>query len=441
MRRKHRCGRIASARASRRGPKPSNVAPQRRLFLQRVGCADRKSLLLGTALTPSPAQAAVTCPQPPGGPIAINTALDSINCVNVFNIYAAPITAIDLQTSGANHFITLDNRGNLSAGYFGIRTFTNGVGSYIDIVNSGDIVVGSVANHYGIYARTLAADSPIAIENSGDIDISTTTFGFGIRGSSQSANSPVAIMNSGDISSTAQYSAYGIFGGSSGANSPVAIENSGDIAATSLAASGESRGIDGLTFGANSPIAIENHGDITSIGTGLSSKAYGIEARAYGANSPIAVENSGNMLVNGGSDASGIFALSQNVVGGNGVSVENSGDMNVIGIYTVRAIVASGIGPNSPTSVVNSGNLVVTSTTTVTGIDTQAKGIYAGTNGANSPLNVINSGGITATGGRPRLRHRREHQWGKQSTQHRYQRRHHGEWNQRRRNFGADLWC
>jgi hypothetical protein len=96
--------------------------------------ADRKSLLLGTALAstlllgtlvaPAPAHA-LSCPQPPGGPINVASATDSIECVNVFDIPTAPTIAIDLATSGDNHFITLGNSGNLGAGDYGIRTFTS----------------------------------------------------------------------------------------------------------------------------------------------------------------------------------------------------------------------------------------------------------------------------------------------------------------------------
>jgi hypothetical protein len=64
----------------------------------------------------------------------------------------------------------------------------------------------------------------------------------------------------------------------------------------------------------------------------------------------------------------------------------------------VRAIAATGVGPGSASSVVNSGDLVVRSTSGLATLDTQAKGIYAGTYGANSPLSVINSGDITVTG-------------------------------------------
>ena len=72
--------------------------------------------------------------------------------------------------------------------------------------------------------------------------------------------------------------------------------------------------------------------------------------------------------------------------------------MNVTATYVSRGIIATGVGPNSATSVMNSGDLVVTSTTTLVTPDTQAKGIYSGTNGVNSALSVVNSGDITVSG-------------------------------------------
>jgi len=94
--------------------------------------ADRKALLLGTALAstlllgtliaPSPAAAQVTCainppnvPAPPGRIEIINPG-DSIDCVNVFDRNnGAELEVIHLETDGANEFITLDNSGNLTA--------------------------------------------------------------------------------------------------------------------------------------------------------------------------------------------------------------------------------------------------------------------------------------------------------------------------------------
>jgi hypothetical protein len=95
--------------------------------LPRLRSADRKSLLLGTALVstllltgllaPSPARAVVNCPPgsfPPPGPIAINNPGDDIVCVNVYDRTNAG-TVITLTTNGANEFIHLYNSGTLTA--------------------------------------------------------------------------------------------------------------------------------------------------------------------------------------------------------------------------------------------------------------------------------------------------------------------------------------
>jgi hypothetical protein len=136
-----------------------------RTISRRIAWADRKSLLLGTALTStlilavlvprSPARA-LSCPQPPGGPIALSSTTEPITCVNAFNIYNAPDTAISLRTNGTGLFIALNNSGNLSA------------------VNAG-------GDAFGIYTDTLNSDSPISIVNTGTITVTAPNNAFGIR--------------------------------------------------------------------------------------------------------------------------------------------------------------------------------------------------------------------------------------------------------------------
>jgi outer membrane autotransporter protein len=69
----------------------------------------------------------------------------------------------------------------------------------------------------------------------------------------------------------------------------------------------------------------------------------------------------------------------------------------ISGNYLARAIVATGVGPNSPTSVVNSGNL--TAIIDESNPYSRAIGIQATSGGENSPTTVVNSGSITASGG------------------------------------------
>ena len=161
--------------------------------------ADRKSLLLGTALTSillvgallptTPASAVVNCPPalfPPPGPIAIANPADDITCTNVFDRSADGGAVIGLLTSGANEDISLNNSGELvntdAFATLGILAMTYSDDSSIDIVNSGDITADSGIIAVGIRAQTDGANSPISIVNSGDIAATGDTFrAYGIH--------------------------------------------------------------------------------------------------------------------------------------------------------------------------------------------------------------------------------------------------------------------
>ncbi|MEX1060984.1 MAG: hypothetical protein WED13_08175, partial [Methyloceanibacter sp.] len=96
MGRSHHRGRIPSARTLRRAKLARGLKTKRLTLLPRLGCADRRALLLGTALastlligsllTPTPAHALTNCltGNPPPGPITVAVA-DDIICVNVDN--------------------------------------------------------------------------------------------------------------------------------------------------------------------------------------------------------------------------------------------------------------------------------------------------------------------------------------------------------------------
>lgn len=174
--------------------------------------ADRKSLLLGTALastllvgvalTPTPAFAVVDCTGDflPVFPIDHTGETEPIDCLNFlprtgvlgFDAIALATTGdnntIDLTnlatgilistglevegiftyTDGANSSITIDNRAAVATAGIeaeGIYAFSTGAGSGINIVNSGPIATVGVEAE-GIYARTESAGSPIIIVNS-----------------------------------------------------------------------------------------------------------------------------------------------------------------------------------------------------------------------------------------------------------------------------------
>ena len=120
--------------------------------MPRLGLADRRSLLLGTALAstlllgtlthPSPASA-LTCAGDVGtgpAPISHLNINDFIYCINTEPRTNAAGDAIDLTTVGANHYIYLNSRGTLTAtnagAANGIYAATNGTNSPIDIANA-----------------------------------------------------------------------------------------------------------------------------------------------------------------------------------------------------------------------------------------------------------------------------------------------------------------
>lgn len=147
----------------------------------RLQRADRSSLLVTTALastlligtlfapTPSVAQTTTCSGGPAPGPTPIlEIAAASIICVNSDDRVSNGDSpdAIGLATNGDDHFITLNNSGDLTATDDGIDAVTDGAGSFITIENSGDINAGG----YGIVAGTVGTENNgVTIDNSGDI--------------------------------------------------------------------------------------------------------------------------------------------------------------------------------------------------------------------------------------------------------------------------------
>ena len=146
--------------------------------LVRLGCADRKTLLLGTALAsmvllgivvgPTPAQAVATCdlnpPDVPAspGPISLDQ-MQPIHCINTEPRINATGDAIFLNTSGGSYNIYLNNSGELTATNAGgdangIVAYTKSNGALIDIINSGDIEATSTTGqrlwHQHVPGRT-----------------------------------------------------------------------------------------------------------------------------------------------------------------------------------------------------------------------------------------------------------------------------------------------
>jgi hypothetical protein len=151
-------------RSARRRP----IIAQHPSRVPRLKCADRRSLLAGTALAstllltglviPTPAQA-VACLQPaPPAPISDSSATNPIICVNTEprNAILGDPAAIFLSTTGAGHFIDLYNSGTLTGtgiGARGILVFTGGPDASVTITNIGDITTDG-QQAYGIQAST-----------------------------------------------------------------------------------------------------------------------------------------------------------------------------------------------------------------------------------------------------------------------------------------------
>ena len=196
------------------------------------------TLLIGTLLAPTPSVAqTTTCsggPAPGPTPI-LEIAAASIICVNNDDRVSNGDLpdAIALETNGDDHFIDLDNSGDLTATDDGIDAVTDGARSFITIENSGDINAGG----YGIVAGTVGTEnSGVTIDNSGDIvaggalGIYATTSG---NAAGPAGNAGVVIDNSGDVSADLRGIQAHTEGQAYGANSNagIVIDNSGDLAA------------------------------------------------------------------------------------------------------------------------------------------------------------------------------------------------------------------
>jgi hypothetical protein len=167
-------------RSRRRGVHPSyakrGVAtppPSRTpAILTRLTFADRKSLLLGTALastlllgsllSPTRARAVVNdCADP--GPDAVSISVSApVICINSETRNEPAVAyAITITTNGSDNYIYVNNSGSLiannaSGSAYGLLAYTHGEYSFIDIKNSATITVTATpgGEAFGIYAAT-----------------------------------------------------------------------------------------------------------------------------------------------------------------------------------------------------------------------------------------------------------------------------------------------
>jgi Autotransporter beta-domain/Autochaperone Domain Type 1 len=428
---------MAGRQAAPQGLQPRSRlrAPSRHALL--LGTALASTLLLATLAAPTQAHAVVACPPgafPPPGPITLNPAGDSVNCVNVYDRNNAGDPVIDLLTIGAGQFISLDNGGDLtSPNDRGIRAYSQGANSPVDVFNTGDIDsyrsgiyaktkfgalevfnAGHITTEYlGIQAATGNAggpNSPLTLTNTGDIDqnvgtaISASTYQaqseltlvnsgaltgatYGITARTFADDSPIGVTNSGDIQTfddpaNFNFRATGISTYAGGANSPTTITNNGSLWSISSYAA---YGISAFSGDPDSPITIHNSGDIHAIGAGPSSYAYGIQAVTYDDGSPITIVNSANLRVvqsGPGGYAFGISAATFDL--GSGISIQNTADIMVTG--RALAVGVDVYSSNEPITIVNAGSVYAKGRYSV--------GIYAN---SGSKTTITNTGEIGAS--------------------------------------------
>jgi outer membrane autotransporter protein len=417
--RRVRC--VGRRKAPRAGaPRPAarpaclvRVKPQRASLL--LGTALASTLLLANLVAPTPALAA-DCVQPVSpNPINEYSNTESLTCVNteIRRGDAVDVDAIRLETGGDGLFIDLNNSGLLYSyavgASDGIHTQTNGLGSHITILNTGDIE----ATSDGIYARTEGDQSQVEINNYARIEAPT---GFNVQ--TIGANSGITIVNTGDIDS--QNGAIDIYTG--GDNSDISVETSGNLYSyggpvIEIGTSGMDSDVlltnrgpittsdnagAGIYVDTNqvlSSIRIANYGAIDVYATGIRAKTYYDDstidifnyasitsAIRYGIQAETDGERSGIFLINTGAihaeDDIGIV-LQTNALDSR-IQIFNYGDITYSLGPGIRALTYGG---TSPVGILNTGDIT-------TGEAGDSHGMWAQTNEPDSEIGIINGGDI-----------------------------------------------
>ena len=403
MRHRHHRMRAPSARTVRRACVLGHTHFQHLAQPTRLRHTDRRSLLLGTALastlligtvvTPTPADALVTCAADVGtGPTPIfRNVGDTIECVNT-EARTGGSYAISLRTTGGGHAIDLSTVGTLSATNGG-NAFTASIRTYnadsaITIDSNGDIDSTSTGGgtSIGIFTYTRQNNSSIDITHSGDIGASTSGFANSILARTRGVDSDISVVSSGDLTVHGRYISLGVYGLAQGANSSIDIVNTGDIEVTGVTFR-QTAGVFGFAQSANSPINVVNTGSIKAIADTI--HAYGVLARANGASSAITINNSGDIeaVVSSAGNAHGVRARAN--ADDSAIIVINSGDLDATAnLGDAYGVSARSNGATSSVNITNSGDLSATSTAA------NASGIFAQVYGAGSPLSIGNSGDV-----------------------------------------------
>ena len=439
----------ALARAGSRGVPPR---PRKRpqTLSPRLGCADRKALLLGTALAstlliaavvaPTPAHAQASCTiggiaavvPPPDDPIDFTAGAGPIICTNGdtrrADVGAGERAAIDLYTNGDPYTIYLNNSGllqvNGAGDGYGIRTETQDDNSGITIVNSGNIDDVDVDdNGTGIFAYTYGEDSTIEVTNRGDLTVNAGDDADGISAETVEEESEIEVTNFGTLRVTsADDNAAGVNADTLDVDSFIRITNEGRLIVTST--NNDADGIVADTEDEDSFVIVTNRAAITTI---AAENADAIDVETEADHSHIVVTNSATLLVQGDDDET--RGIETNTYGDDSyitirnratITVRNDDDATV-GIYASTGYLPFGPAYNSPINIINSGALDVRSTdgdadgiealtfsafggdgditirnsATITVLaDERTDGIDAEANGYYSTIRIINSGNI-----------------------------------------------
>ncbi|MGH6736053.1 MAG: autotransporter outer membrane beta-barrel domain-containing protein [Methyloceanibacter sp.] len=339
--------------------------------LPRLRRADRRTLLLGTALAstliawslPTTALAQVICTYRPDG-ITELAVPDPIICPVNRNIFNPNGSGIELSTVGANHNIGLFLNANVTSRLtlgdsFAVDLLTIDDNSAIDVVNTGDLKATSRdGNATALSARTTGQNSDIKVRNEGDLTTQALLLGVALTFYTDDGESIINIENVGKLDVTSKQDARGISAQTNGDNSPISIVNEADV---NVNGKDGAVGFLSETFGDGSSIDFANFGGSATV-TSTEGNATGIALRTFG-------------------PSSGIYGF-----------VDNSGrPLSMIAQQIGTALEARTAGDHSPISIVNEAD-----------VDVKAKvaaiGFLGQTDGDNSSIDFVNFGTVNVEG-------------------------------------------
>lgn len=404
-----------------RSTKQRQVRPRvsRPDVLTRLAKVDRSSLLVSTALASTllvgsllaPTSAAAQTTTCSGGPAPgptpiVEASATPIICVNADDRTSngSSPDAINLSTTGVGSYIDLYNSGLLTASGDGIGTRTADDNSFITIDNWGDI-----NSARGIFAQTSGSandshsNAGVEVHNQGDLVSDGTSNAGAIyvatlgSANGDHSNAGIEIDNAGELTAERAGIVAGTFGDAYGASSSagIDIDNAGDIDAGVYGIYTVTQG-DATGPGSNTGIDIDNSGDISSTGgVGILAITRG-DAFGTSSNTGIEIENWGDIDTRANGIGAGTFGSAVGNFSNAGVAIHNAGDINSAagGIVAEASGNAAGAHSDSGIDIENWGD-----------IDAFRYGIAAATGGdatgaySNAGIDIDNWGDIVVAYG------------------------------------------